>query len=64
MHVLKSKYCMSENMGQGAITEVANYLFDQKEHDKWKPYKSGEAYDSSTLPSLSNANGTEPDIKS
>ena len=55
---------MSENMGQGAITEVANYLFDQKEHDKWKPYKSGEAYDSSTLPSLSNANGTEPDIKS
>ena len=37
MHVLKSKYYKSEIMAQGAITEVANYLFDQKEHGKWKP---------------------------
>ena len=27
MHALKSKYCMSENMAQGAIIEVANYIF-------------------------------------
>ena len=37
MHVLKSKYHMSENMAQGAIIEVANYFFGQKEHGKWKP---------------------------
>ena len=37
MHVLKSKYHKSENMAQGAIKEVANYRFDQKEHGKWKP---------------------------
>ena len=43
---------MSENIAQGAtsriiiITEVANYLFDQKEHGNWKPYKSGGPYDS------------------
>ena len=36
MHFLKSKYHMSENMAQGAITKVANYLSDQKEHGKWK----------------------------
>ena len=36
MHVLKSKNHMSENVAQGAITEVANFLFDHKEHGKWK----------------------------
>ena len=52
MHVPRSKYLMSENIAQGAtsriiiITEVANYLFDQKEHGNWKPYKSGGPYDS------------------
>ena len=37
MHILKSKYHKPENMAQGAIAEVANHLFDQKEHGKWKP---------------------------
>ena len=27
IHVLKSKYCMLENVVQGAIIEAANYLF-------------------------------------
>ena len=47
-------------MAQEAITEVANYLFDQKEHGKWKPYKSGQPYDSNTFPSPSYTNKTEP----
>ena len=34
MHVLKSKYHKSENMAQGTITEVANYLFGRKKHGK------------------------------
>ena len=46
MHVLKPNYHMSENMAQGAITEVANYLFGRKEHGRWKSYKSGEPYKS------------------
>ena len=54
MHVLKSKYHMSENIAQGRITEVAIYLFGRKE-----PYKSGEPYDCNTLPSPSNTNRTE-----
>ena len=30
MYVLKSKYHLPENMAQGAIIEVANYLFSRK----------------------------------
>ena len=63
MHVLKSKYHMSENMAQGAIIEVANYLSDRKEHGEWKPYKPGEVSDCNTLPSPSNTNRTEPYIE-
>ena len=63
MHVLKSKYHMSENMAQGAIIEVANYLFGRKEHGEWKPYKPGEVSDCNTLPSPSNTNRTEPYIE-
>ena len=60
MHVVKSKYHISENMARKAITEIANYLFGCKEHGKWKPYKSGEPYDCNTLPSPSNTNRTDP----
>ena len=63
MHVLKSKYHKSENMAQGTIIEVANYLFGCKKHGKWKPYKSGEPYDCNTLPSPSNTKRTEPYIE-
>ena len=63
MHVVKSKYHISENMARKAITEIANYLFGCKEHGKWKPYKSGEPYDCNTLPSPSNTNRTEPYIE-
>ena len=63
MHILKSKYHISENMAQRAIIEIANYLFGRKEHGKWKPYKSGEQYDRNTLPSQSNINRTEPYIE-
>ena len=59
MHVLKSKYHISENMAQRAIIEIANYLFGRKEHGTWKLYKSGEEYDCNTLPSQFNINGTE-----
>ena len=63
MHVLESKYHMSENMAQGAIIEVANYLFGRKEHGEWKPYKPGEVSDCNTLQSPSNTNRTEPYIE-
>ena len=63
MHVLISKYHISENMAQRAIIDIANYLFGCKEHGKWKPYKSGEQYDCNTLPSQSNINRTEPYIE-
>ena len=49
---------MSENMAQGAIIEVVNYLFGRKKHGKLKPYKSGEPNDCNTLPSPSNTNKT------
>ena len=63
LHVLKSKYFMSENMAQGAIIEVANSLFGRKEHGKWKPCKSGEPHDCNTFPSPSNTNRAEPYIE-
>ena len=62
MHVVKSKYHISENMAQRAIIEIANYLFGRKEHGKRKPYKSGEPYDCNTLPSPSNTNRRDPYI--
>ena len=63
MHVLKSKYHISENITHGAIIEIANYCFGRREHGKWKPYKSGEQYDCNTLQSQSNTNRTESYIE-
>ena len=39
---------------------MLNYLFDQKEYGKWRPYKSGEPYACNSLLSPSNTNRTEP----
>ena len=63
MHVLKSKYHISESMAQRTMIEIANYLFGRKEHGKWIPYKSGEPCDCNTLPSPSNTNRTESYIE-
>ena len=55
MHLLKSKYHMSDSQVEGSIVTVANMMFGRN----WKPYSTDHTTDNNTLPSMSNARRTE-----
>ena len=55
MHLLKSKYHMSDSQVEGSIVTVANMMFGRN----WKPYSADHTTGNNSLPSMSNARRTE-----
>ena len=56
MHLLSSKYHMSNQQIEGSIITVANMLFDRE----WKPYQTKGNTDLNTLPNMKNHLNAEP----
>ena len=56
MHLLSSKYHMSNQQIEGSIITIANMLFDRE----WKPYQTKGNTDLNTLPNMKNLLNAEP----